>query len=60
MVAETDIVNGAIRLVGGNTVTSLTDGSKNANIANDIYDELRDDLLRCWLGSRMRRAVKSC
>lgn len=46
MPSETDIVNGALRLVGGSRITSLTDGSKNANVANDLFDELRDDLLR--------------
>lgn len=46
MVATVDVVNVALRLVGGNDITSLTDGSKNANIAADIYEELRDDLLR--------------
>lgn len=46
MPSETDIVNGALRLIGGSRVTSLTDGTKNANVASDLYDELRDDLLR--------------
>lgn len=46
MPSEVDIVNGALRLVGGGRITSLTDGSNNANVANDLYEELRDDLLR--------------
>lgn len=46
MVAETDLVNAALRLVGGNSITSLSDGSNGANVASDIYEELRDDLLR--------------
>jgi len=45
MPSVTDIYNGALRLVGGSRVTSPTDGTKNANAANDIYAELRDDLL---------------
>lgn len=45
MSSVTDIYNGALRLVGGSRVTSPTDGSKNANAANDVYPELRDDLL---------------
>lgn len=45
MPSVTDIYNGALRLVGGSRVTSPTDGSKNANVANDIYPALRDDLL---------------
>lgn len=46
MPSETDLVNGALRLIGGSRITSLTDGTKNANVANDLYGELRDDLLR--------------
>lgn len=45
-VSETDIVNAALRLIAGQRITSLTDGSKNANVANDLYEITRDDLLR--------------
>jgi len=46
MASETEIVNVGLRLIGGARITSLTDGSKNANVAKDIYDAVRDDLLR--------------
>lgn len=40
------IVNAALRLIGGQAITSLTDGTKNANVANDLYGETLADLLR--------------
>ena len=46
MPAETDIVNVALRKIGGTAITALDDGSTNANIAQDLYDEIRDSLLR--------------
>lgn len=45
-ISETDICNAAIRLVAGNRITSLTQGTKNANVASDLYEIVRDDLLR--------------
>jgi hypothetical protein len=46
MASSTDIVNEALRLLKAERITSLTDGSNNANKANDIYEEVRDTLLR--------------
>ena len=46
MASETNIANVAMRLLKADRITSLTDGSKNANVANDVFDEVRDDLLR--------------
>ena len=46
MPAVTDIVNKSLRMIGATRITSLTDGSTNANAANDIYTEVRDELLR--------------
>lgn len=46
MPAETDVINAALRKIGGTDITSLTDGTKNANIAADLYEETRDGLLR--------------
>lgn len=56
--SETNIANRAIRLLRGQRITSLTDGSKNGNAANDIYDEVRDDLLRGHTWHFARRLVK--
>ena len=46
MSSGTIIINQALRAIGGDRITSRTDGSVNANIADDIYDEVRDRLLR--------------
>jgi len=46
MPSDTDVVNVAMRLIGQSPITSLSDGSTNANTADDIYTEVRDDLLR--------------
>ena len=44
--SETDVINRALREVGADRITSLTDGSKSANVANDVYAKKRDTLLR--------------
>lgn len=46
MPSDTDVANVALRLVGATGITSLTDGSTTANVVNDIYSEVLDDLLR--------------
>lgn len=46
MASVTGICNVALRNLGANRITDLTDGSKNANVLSDIYDETRDHLLR--------------
>ena len=46
MSSNTDIANVTMRLLKANRITSLTDGSNNANAANDVFVEVRDDLLR--------------
>lgn len=46
MPSETDVVNKALRLIGQSPITSLDDGSDVANVVDDIYTEVRDDLLR--------------
>lgn len=46
MASDTEIVNLAIVALGGKTITSLTDGSNNANAANAIYGIVRDQALR--------------
>lgn len=45
MPSEVDIVNVALRMVGGTRITSLSEGIPNSNKAEDIYTEVRDDLL---------------
>lgn len=46
MPSETDVINVGLRMIGGTAISNRTDGSTNANIVNDLYDEVRDDLLR--------------
>lgn len=46
MASNTDIANRAMRLLKAQRITSLTDGSNNANTANDVFTDVRDDLLR--------------
>jgi hypothetical protein len=40
-----EVINVALRLIGASRIASLTDGSKNANVAADIYESTRDELL---------------
>ena len=45
MPGVTDVVNKSLRMIGQPPVTSLTDGSSTANAADDVYTEIRDELL---------------
>ena len=56
--SDTNIANRALRLLKAQRVTSLTDGSKNANVVNDVFTEIRDDLLRGHTWHFARRLVK--
>lgn len=57
-VSDTNIANRALRLLKARSITSLTDGSKNANVANDVFDEVRADLLRGHTWHFARRLLK--
>ena len=46
MASDTDSANVALRLIGQTPITSITDGSDTANVVDDIFTELLDDLLR--------------
>ena len=46
MASDTDSANVALRLIGQTPITSLTDGSTTANVVDDVFKELLDDLLR--------------
>lgn len=46
MSSETDVANVALRLIGQTPITNRTDGSPNGNIIDDLFDDVRDDLLR--------------
>jgi len=58
MAGETDVINVALRLVGATPITSLTDGSTSANAADDIYVDVRDDLLRSHYWNFATQRVK--
>ena len=46
MASDTDSANVALRLVGQTPITSITDGSDTANVVDDIFNEIMDDMLR--------------
>lgn len=46
MPSKVDIFNLALRMVGGTTITSFSSGTPNSNIADDVYDETLQDMLR--------------
>lgn len=46
MTTDVGIANTALRRLKANTITSFTEGTKSANCVNDLYDSVRDELLR--------------
>lgn len=46
MASETDLLNTALGLIGEARITSIDDGSRNANQCQTFYPMLRDNLLR--------------
>lgn len=46
MASDTDVANRAMRLLKANRIASLTDGTKNGNVAIDVFTEVRESLLR--------------
>jgi len=48
MASEVSICNRALALLGANTITSLTDGSTEANVCNAVYADARDAVLRAF------------
>lgn len=46
MASVIGICNSALVKIGARTITSLTEGSKNANLCNEQYAKLRDEVLR--------------
>lgn len=57
MASEVDIANSALKKIGEKTaITSLTEGTGFANVVNNVYAGLRDDLIRSHLWNfAMRR-----
>ena len=48
MASEVSICNRAMALLGANTITSLSDGSTEANVCNAVYADARDAVLRSY------------
>lgn len=46
MASEVGICNQALQLLGASSITTLTEGSVNANACNLIYEDTRDALIR--------------
>ena len=46
MASQVSICNRALAMIGANTITSLLDGTTEANVCNAIYNDARDDVLR--------------
>ena len=59
MASETGICNSALLKIGATRITSLTQGTKNANACQELYPTLRDDLLRqhAWNFAVKRRKL---
>ncbi len=56
--SETDITNRALRLLKAQRITSLTDGSNNANTADDVYNGVREEVLRAHTWHFGRKLVE--
>lgn len=48
MASEVSICNRALALLGANLITSLSDGSTEANVCNAVYADSRDAVLRAY------------
>lgn len=46
MASVVDICNSALNMLGGNTIISLTENSKNARLCNQRYEPVRDAVFR--------------
>jgi hypothetical protein len=58
MASVVAICNAGMRKVGASTITSLNQGTKNANFCNDRYAELRDALLEMHTWNFAAKRVK--
>ncbi len=46
MPSKVGLANDALRLLGAKRITAFDAGTKNANIVNDIYDDVRQEMLQ--------------
>lgn len=59
MASTVEICNLALRLLGARRITSLDDNSEEARACNDVFEFLRDDLLRShpWNFATVRASI---
>ena len=58
MPGETDVMNMGLSKIGQQPITSRTQGTTTSNAVDDIYDDLRDDLLRAHPWNFATKRVK--
>lgn len=58
MSSEVDIANLALDMIGAKTITALDEGSRNANVANRLYSQYRDALLRRYAWKFATKRIK--
>lgn len=58
MTSEVDIVNIGLDMCGAESITALTEGSNNSNVANRIYTVYRDFLLRRYIWKFATKRIK--
>lgn len=46
MVSEVSVCNSALAKIGADRITALTDGTKAAIILNELFEQIRDEVLR--------------
>tara|TARA_R110000772_G_scaffold251027_3_gene365905 strand:- start:2559 stop:3182 length:624 start_codon:yes stop_codon:yes gene_type:complete len=59
MPSKVDLANESLRLLGATRITAFDNGTKNANVVTDLYDETRLELLQFpwnFAGSRVKLA----
>ena len=59
MASVVGICNSALVKIGATRIISLTEGSKNANLCDEQYEKVRNDLLRshAWNFATARRKL---
>ena len=58
MTSEVAICNAALAKVSNNRITSLTEGSTAGNLCNEMYERIRDRLLRRHIWNFNKKRVK--
>lgn len=61
MASEADICNRALNLIGAKRINALSDSTENARACNDIYDQVRDQILeeQDWSFASIRQELSA-